>query len=171
MSKPVKVHRDLCNEFEALSGTKTINFRNEGSKRDSVSSIEIHNDGEHIKDIRVKEEDNVAMALAILGIGRVTDNVERRAQDRADLIMNENSGSSIDGNLDQAIVNLRAILIAREKQAETFKKDLDDAYALYKLAYPDAAVTRSEFPDQSMSKFWITNLSKIRQDPTVLGSL
>lgn len=164
MSKPVPVYRNMFNEFEANVGPKTINFRNETSKRNNVTSIEIHNGGEVIKDIRIKPEDNAAMALAVLGIGRVTDEVEQLAHDAA-------NGKTEEELIRFAVINLRAIQLLREEKQSKLKKDLDDAFALYQLAYPDAAVTRSEFPDQSMHKFWLANLKKIRKDPTALGSL
>lgn len=159
------VHLGMYNEFESDTGHRTVNFRNATESRTSTASVEIFDGHKITADLRVKAEDNIAMALSILGVGRVTDEVEYHA---ADLL---NSGRTEEDFTRFAVINLRAALLLREKASKESEKDLDDAFALYKLAYPDAAVTRSEFPDQSMSKFWITNLSKIRKDPTVLGAL
>lgn len=143
-----------------------LNVRNKGDDRTTVHEIELRNkDTWIIADFQPKEEDQILLALSMLGVGRVTDEVEYHA---ADLL---NSGRTEKDLLRFAVINLRAALLLREQEAKESEKTMDEAYALYRLAYPDAAVTRSEFPDQSMSNFWVATLQKIRKDPTVLGSL
>jgi hypothetical protein len=160
----------LSNIFTSTHGKDEINFRNKTNARDSVSSIEIQQ-GQQFVILPVKTEDNVAMALAVLGVGRVTDDIEEHAQARATLLADERCSDTEDEQLNYAITNLRAILIAREKKAAASVKDLDDAYALYKLSYPKTNIARDEFEGMGIFSFWLANLRKIRQDPTVLGTL
>ena len=154
----------LQNIFTSPNGKNEINFRNKTNERDSVSSIEIKQ-GQNFVVLPIKTEDNVAMALALLGVGRVTPEIEGRAQ-------NVTHSSVTEGQLiESAVTNLRAALLLREKEAVASVKDLDDAFALYKLSYPRAIVTRETFATGTMSEFWTSNLRKLRQDPTVLGAL
>lgn len=157
-------YHNLTNQFKQTHGDREINFRNETSRRDNVSSIEIRTSDRITHAFTVDTEDNVAMALAILGVGRVTDEVEQVATEAMD-------GKTTDELIRFAVVNLRAALILKEQEAATSAKELDEAYALYSLAYPKTDVTREEFPIQSLSSFWVGNLRTIRKDPTVLGSL
>jgi hypothetical protein len=164
------------NLFTNSANSKELNFRNKTNDRTSVSSIEIRKlyptgGCESLESISVKEEDNVAMAIAILGVGRVTDDVESEAKIRAEMILDANYGHTEDGVLKQAIIALRSILIAREMEAAAATKDLDDAYALYKLAYPKTTTEFESFKVLSMKDHWLSVLRRMRKDPTVLGTL
>jgi hypothetical protein len=157
----------LTNQFQAsqIKNLK-LNFWNETEERTNVTSIEINQGG--IRTVfPAKPEDNVAMALSILGVGRVTDEIEERAHEAASL----GGGRSVEDLIEYAVINLRAALITRQQEQEAASKDLDDAYALYKLAYPKALKTLEEFKGVSVSHHWLANLRKVRQDPTVLGAL
>lgn len=162
----------LTNQFKSPAGDHEINFRNDTKARTDVTSIEIlRRPSNVVTAFPAKAEDNVAMALAILGVGRVTDDVEHQAQQRALMIEDHNYGHTSDGVLVQAIIGLRAILIAQKHEEEVASKDIEDAYALYKLAYPKSSITRERFPEMSTSEHWISTLRKVRQDPTKLGAL
>jgi hypothetical protein len=142
-----------------------LNVRNKGDDRTTLFELELRTPNHNIlAEFRPKEEDQILLALSMLGVGRVTAKVE----EEADTLYNTYNEEQL---LERAVASLRAIQIARELKAKESEKTMDEAYALYRLAYPDAAVTRSEFPDQSMSNFWVATLQKIRKDPTVLGSL
>lgn len=169
---PIHNHHGLSNQFKALATDKMINFRNESMSRDNVSAVEIRGEANHLlTEIVVDTKDNVAMALSMLGIGRVTDDAERSAQLRADMILAEDCDHSIEGVLKQAVINLRAILIAQEREKEASEAEIKDAYALYALAYPKTNIGFEEFKSATVHKFWLANLHKVRKDPTVLGSL
>lgn len=161
------------NIFTSPKGGHELIFRNADYTRTSVVGVEMFrkdymgNSAIHI-DFPCKAEDNVAMALAVLGIGHVTDEVESRAQRTAAMATDF---ANEDALMEQAVSALRTIQILREAKAKESITEMDDAYAMYRLAYPDAMISREEFPGQSMHAFWITNLRKIRQDPTVLGAL
>lgn len=165
------------NLFKSVKGDMEVNFRNKTDERDSVSSIEIripqdnaYGSWKMTEEFRVKPDDNVAMALAILGVGRVTDDVEHQAQQRALMIEDDNYGHTSDGVLVQAIIGLRAILIAKQREEEAASKDIEDAYFLYLLAYPKGT-GRVEFESTGLKDHWVSVLRKVREDPTVLGAL
>lgn len=165
----------LKNQFSARTGNKELNLRNEDNKRDSVSSVEIViidklSGRSEAAIVKVDPADNLAMAISILGVGRVDDHVESRAQLMAgNMASAEQDAEAI--MLDYALVNLRAAMILRERNSAEAKQELEDAYALYKLAYPNTEHTLETFSGHSACKFWADNLRKVRQDPTVLGSL
>lgn len=163
----------LKNLFTNKAGNKEINFRNETNARDSVSSIEIRGEvGKWTKDFEAKTEDNVAMALSLLGVGRVTEDVEQQAHVRANFALDENQPTTIDGLLKTAVINLRAILIAQEKQQEQEKNLAADAWGLYKLSHPKSSVTVEEFKEnQFLQETWMVNLRNVRKDPTKLQAL
>jgi hypothetical protein len=156
------------NLFKSKTRNKELNFRNETDERDNVTSVEIRTvKGAYcvgMEEIVIDPKDNVAMALSILGVGRLTPEVEELAKDAM-------RGRNEAELIQFAIINLRAALLLREQEEAESQKDLDDAYALYKLSYPRAIVTRETFTHESMSQFWLSNLRKLRQDPTVLGAL
>lgn len=160
----------LKNLFEPSKGSGTINFRNDTCARDSVSSIETKADNGTFVVFPIKTEDNIAMALALLGVGRVTDKLEERAQRRADCIGGGLNPATTDDLLDTVVVNLRAILIAKQREEEAASKDIEDAYFLYLLAYPKGT-GRVEFESTGLKDHWVSVLRKVRKDPTVLGSL
>jgi hypothetical protein len=167
----------LTNQFRSPLAGLEINFRNEDVKRTNVSSIEITKlslTGD--KDLVVfpaKTEDNLAMAIAVLGVGRVTDAVESTAQRRADQILSDpdSDPAYVDAALAIAVINLRAAMIIRERNSAEEKQLTEDAYALYRLAYPKSEKTFEVFECMEMQRHWIANLRKVRQDPTALGAL
>jgi len=170
---------DLRNQFQNEFTGDSVNFRNDTAARDNVSSIEITKrtpgwvapNGTPLVEFKVDVEDNVAMALALLGVGRVTDDVEERASVRANFARENYQGLTFDDLMDIAVVNLRAILIAKQREAEEASKDMKDAYSLYLLAYPKSNIVFDEFATTQINKHWLTVLRKVRQDPTVLGAL
>lgn len=169
---PLMGHRGMSNQFTAKSGTMVVNFRNKTIARDSVDSIEIRDGSGTLKEIVVDTDDNVAMALAILGVGRVTDPLERQARDRAKTIESDSYGADIDRVLAQAIVNLRAILIAKQREAEDSEQLIKEAYNLYKLSYPSSTKDLAMFTEQKNNRdYWVATLKRIRKDPTALDSL
>lgn len=163
----------LKNLFTNKAGNKDINFRNLGYNRDSVSSIEIRGEGgTWSKDFEVKTEDNVAMALSLLGVGRVTEEVEKYANARAYMINDERINITEEDELEVAVTRLRGILIAREKQQEQEKNLAADAWGLYKLSHPKTSVTVEEFKENRFLKeTWMVNLRNVRKDPTKLQAL
>lgn len=156
----------LKTSFESRSSGRTVSFGTINRESDYANTISIREDGSPTRMIATKVEDNLAMAIAVLGVGRVTDEVEETAQ----ALANRNNFTE-EEMIEYAVGNLRAAMIIRERNSEQEKKDLEDAYALYKLAYPDSQVKDYEFPQYTARKFWIANLRKIRQDPTALGAL
>ena len=156
----------LKTSFESTVGSRVVSFRKDRSPWANVDTIEIRQDGDPLRAIQTDPKDNIEMAIAVLGVGRVTDAVEDKAQGLA-----TKSGYTEEQMLEYAVTNLRAAMIIRERDSAEAKKDLEDAYALYKLAYPDSQVKDYEFPNHTARKFWIANLRKIRQDPTALGAL
>jgi hypothetical protein len=155
----------MYNEFEDKPGMKAVNFRNATTKRDNVTAIEIRYGNEQIMSIRIEPEDNPAMALSILGIGRVTDEVEQLAHDAM-------SGGKTEEDLIRfAVINLRAIQLLREEKETATINEQKAAYELYLLAYPKATRDFLSFKELSLMDHWISVLRKMRQDPTALGSL
>ena len=168
----------LTNQSQNKVNGDSVNFRNDTSARNNVSSIEITKknpwvtpSGSQLIEFKADTDDNVAMALALLGVGRVTDDVEERASVRANFARENYQGLTFDDLMDIAVVNLRAILIAKQREAEEASKDMKDAYSLYLLAYPKSNIVFDEFATTQINKHWLTVLRKVRQDPTVLGAL
>ena len=169
----------LTNQFENKVNGDSVNFRNEDYKRDNVSSIEItkgqpvgHPTPTTHVEFKANTDDNVAMALSLLGVGRVTEDVETRAHVRANFVINSNSSGTIDDLLETAVLNLRAILIAREKQQEQERHLVADAWGLYKLSHPKSSVTVTEFKENKfLQETWMVNLRNVRKDPTKLQAL
>lgn len=168
---------DLKNYFEGKKGHSAtgdsyrgtqpfLNVRNADSARTRVFEIELRSSSHSIlAEFQPKEEDQIPLALSILGVGRVNDEVEHHA---ADLL---NTGRTEEDFLRFAVINLRAALLLREQKAKETAELAEQAYALYKLAYPKTNIEFAEFVGASVGKFWVQNLKNIRKDPTVLGSL
>jgi hypothetical protein len=162
----------MTNQFESEIGKHRINFRNTDDERTEVHTIEIKRDDlDRLVVFPVKAEDNVPMALSVLGLGRVTQSVEERAKITAEQQPPLMRRLTDDELIEEAVVRLRAVMIRREREQGAVEQELDDAYALYKLAYPQTNITREEFPGTTLPKFWAGNLRAIRQDPTKLAEM
>lgn len=159
MEKP-----EIKNTFTSRSSTRKLTFR----EREGKPSVELYNpETNGVNYFPAKPEDDLAMAIAVLGVERVTDEVEEHAEYAADTGL----GVTSEALLKSAVIDLRAAMILREREGIKQKKELEDAYALYKLAYPESGIGLAEFYGCSLYKFWRANLRKVRKDPTALGSL
>lgn len=149
----------LSNQFQAPKGSEEINFRNETTARDNVTSIEIRKFG-ITTTFPAKAEDNVAMAIAVLGVGRVTDDVEKRAQSFA------NDYESEEALLERAMISLRAAMLIRERNNVEEKRLTEDAYDLYKLVVAKEIPTLEQFSTSHYADLraaWILKLETLRR--------
>jgi hypothetical protein len=170
----MKKHEELGLKtiFDGRFKERKLRFINLTDERTSVSSVEIYRlDRNGVCDessvLAIDPEDNIAMAVAVLGVGRVTDDIEAHAQ----MAAQTGDGATEEDLLKYAVINLRAAMIVRESNSEQAKKDLEDAYALYKLAYPNSGDMFEIFKEKEIHKFWVANLRKMRKDPSALGAL
>lgn len=158
----------LRNQFGAPDGSAEVNFRNGTDARDNVTSIEIRKPSEMSRAISltVDPADNIGMAIAVLGVGRVDEKVESRAKGYA----SEGSGYTEDEMVDVALVWLRAVMMRREKQEAERRgliaKQGADAYALYLLSHGggvEVLESLEEFNRSAESVEWVNRLEGLRR--------
>lgn len=141
--------------FKSTSSDRSISF----STDDESSLILISRSGDTGTSIRLDAKDNVAMALAVLGVGRVTDRVEKRARVRTDYTEEQ--------LIEFAVTNLRAAMLLREQNTAEEKQLTEDAFVLYKLAYPETDFSLDEFIHNERNK-WVEKLQTLRFNKVTL---
>lgn len=154
----------LTNLFTGRFKERKLHLVNLTDERTSVSSMEIYREdrkGDCVESavLAIDPADNLGMAVAMLGVGRVTEEVERRAQGLA---------GSFEGYTEEkltqfAVTNLRAALIVRERNNTEEAKLTEEAFALCKLAYPDSSIT--EFKNNASRDYWVDRLRSLRNGP------
>lgn len=163
----------LPTKFTATGSDVTIEVR--GPYRMSCAQIafvtrETQYERETKTLVEVSPSDNVPLAIAVLGTGRVTLDVEEDARKYAEEALNY--GSSEDEIIEEALMKLRAIMLLREHRAEAAdllkkasEKQMQDAYALYLLSHEDGTeVLESveEFARTTESGMWSSRLDWLR---------
>jgi hypothetical protein len=150
----------MTNQFESRVGNHTINFRNLDGERTDLHSIEIKRDDlDRLVVFPVKAEDNVPMALSVLGLGRVTQSVEERAKITAKQQPPHMRRLTDDELIEGAVVRLRAVMIRREAEAKEATLT-EEAFALCKLVYPESRAT--EFKSPAARTYWVDRLTEMR---------
>lgn len=117
----------------------------------------------------VDRQDVVPLALAVLSGGRLSEDIEEMAVGLADSL---GVDSFAQGRIDQAMIQLRALVLLRERavaereaQQKASEKKMRDAYALYLLAHEDGAEvfeSVEEFVRSDERLTWSNKLRSLR---------
>jgi hypothetical protein len=117
----------------------------------------------------MEREDAVPVAIAILSGGRLSSDLEEMAQALFETL---STTSFEEDRIDQALIQLRALVLLREKRVReaderkrASEKQMKDAYTLYLLAQPEGAeVLESveEFVRSNEGAVWGNKLAWLR---------